>query len=558
MNTPPSTYRILVIDDTPSIHDDFGKILTPDTGPEDSGALVDSLAFSIFGRTNPVGPAPTKFTLDSAMQGEEGLACVVDALAQDWPYAVAFVDMRMPPGWDGLDTIHHLWATDPQLQIVICTAYSDHSWAAISERIGHSDNLLILKKPFDHIEVLQLAHALCRKWQLARDNTEHLRRLDKLVYQRTCQLDEAEERFTKAFNASPLAQAIVDLEQVRFLNINTTFEKQFGVSRSSLAALPARIICPELDQVGWDALVDRLRSGQPVDEQPFTCKNPEGKMRQMRRSARAVVITARTCAIVVIRDVTEQLATEQQLRQSQKLEAVGQLTAGIAHDFNNLLTVIHNCTTELLLDRPDPETQKAIEPIQAAAMGAARLIRQLLIFGRREVVQLKTLDLRAVFDGLRAFLRQLIDSHIAIEWVIPEQLPLIVADPANLEQIVVNLVVNARDAMPDGGRIRIEAAPCQIDAAAATRHPEAKPGRYIEIQVSDTGAGIPPELQSRIFEPFFTTKEMGKGTGLGLSTVYSLVKQHGGWIEVRSLPGAGTTFSIYHPVAAPPDARPAL
>ena len=552
MNTPASTFRILVIDDTPSIHDDFRKILTPDIAPTDGGARIHSLASAIFGHTNPA-PVPIRFTVDSAMQGEEGLARVIDALAQNQPYAVAFVDMRIPPGWDGLETIRHLWATDPQLQIVICTAYSDHSWSAISERLGQSDNLLILKKPFDHIEALQLAHSLSRKWQLAHDNAENLRRLDDLVRERTYQLDEAEERFTEAFNANPLAQAIVDLDDALFLSINTAFEKQFCVSRAELSAFSPQTVFPSLDATRWIDIANHLRAGQLIDEHPFIAKNGQGQERHMRFSARAVPITAHACAIVVMRDVTEQLATEQQLRQSQKLEAVGQLTAGIAHDFNNLLTVIHSYTAELLIDHADPRTREMLEPVQTAAMRAASLIRQLLIFSRKEVVQPQTLDLNGIFKGLHSLLRRLIGSNIAIEWTTPDVLPLIIADPASLEQIIVNLVVNARDAMPNGGRILIEAAPCVIDATTAARHPDAKPGHYIETTISDTGTGISPEILSRIFEPFFTTKEAGNGTGLGLSTVYSIVKQHGGWIQVRSRPGYGTTFTFYHPVAPSPN-----
>jgi len=553
MSAPASTYRILVIDDTPSIHEDFKKILTPDAGPQDRSALVDSLASTIFGHASPAEPAPIRFSLDSAMQGEEGLAHVINAVAQERPYAVAFVDMRMPPGWDGLETISHLWVTDPRLQIVICTAYSDHSWSAISERIGPSDNLLILKKPFDHIEVLQLAHSLSRKWQLARDNTEHLRRLDNLVSERTCQRDESERRFTEAFNASPLAQAILDVERARFLDVNATFERQFGVSRCSLETLSPQVICPELDQAGWTALADRLRSGQPVDEHPFTSKDAQGKARHMRCSARVVAIGERLCAIVVIRDVTEQLAIEQQLRQSQKLEALGQLTAGIAHDFNNLLTVIHSYTSEVLADGSDPQTQKMLEPVLSAATRATSLVRQLLIFGRKEIVRPQALELCAVFNGMRSLLRRLIGSHIDIEWDIPDYLPLVAGDPTSIEQIIFNLAVNARDAMPNGGRILIEVALCEIDAQTAAGRSEAKPGRYVRVQVSDTGTGIPPEILPRIFEPFFTTKEPGKGTGLGLATVYSVVKQHGGWIEVRSLPGTGSTFAFYHPVLVAAD-----
>jgi PAS domain S-box-containing protein len=551
MNKPAVNYRILVIDDTPSIHDDFRKILTPSTAENDGRERVHSLASAIFGHTDPV-PAPVRFTVDSAMQGEEGLALVIDALAQNQPYAVAFVDMRIPPGWDGLETIRHLWATDPRLQIVICTAYSDHSWATISARLGPSDNLLILKKPFDHIEALQLAHSLSRKWQLAQDNAENLRQLDALLRERTYQRDVAEERFTEAFNASPLPQAIVDLDESRFLSINTAFELQFGVSRSDLSAFSPQTICPAFDETGWGLLVDKLRSGQLVDEHPFTSKNSQGQECHMRCSARAVPITAHSCAIVVIRDVTEQLATEQQLRQSQKLEAVGQLTTGIAHDFNNLLTVIHSYTSELLAVRSDAQTREMLEPVQTAAMRAASLIRQLLIFSRKEVAQPQTLDLCVLLNGLRSLLSRLIDSNIAIEWSTSNPLPPVIADPSGFEQIVVNLVVNARDAMPNGGQIRIEATSCLIDDATAARQPGARPGHFIEIKISDTGTGIPADLLPRIFEPFFTTKEAGKGTGLGLSTVYSIVKQHGGWIQVSSQPGIGTTFTFYHPVALLP------
>jgi len=550
MNTPVAHHRILVIDDTPSIHEDFRKILVPASTVTEDSIRLSHLADAIFGQANPA-PAPVKFTLDCALQGEEGLARVIDALAQNQPYALAFVDMRIPPGWDGLETIRHLWATDPALQVVICTAYSDHTWSAISESVGHTDNLLILKKPFDPVEVLQLTHALTRKWQLARDNIEHLRQLDNLVTERTHQLDEAEARFTEAFNASPLAQAILDLDDNRFLDLNTAFENQFNLPLASLASLTPGVIPPDFDLDAWTGLLALLQSGQPADEHPLTARNARGKERHLRCSARTIALTttAHTCAILVLRDITEQLETEQQLRQSQKLEAIGQLTAGIAHDFNNLLTVIHSYTSELLIDHSDPKTRAMLEPVQTAAMRAASLIRQLLIFSRKENIQLQNLDLNTLFTGLHALLRRLIDAHITLEWAIPPQLPRIIADPGSLEQIIVNLIVNARDAMPNGGRVRIEATPCEI-LASKLPHPEAKPGHYIAISIADTGTGIPPEVLPRIFEPFFTTKSAGKGTGLGLSTVYSIVKQHGGWIQVRSQPNTGTTFTFYHPVAS--------
>ncbi|MFT3782274.1 MAG: response regulator [Nibricoccus sp.] len=547
-------YRVLVIDDTPSIHEDFRKILAPGSN---STNRINSLVSAIFGAPPPKEPSGgSTFTVDSATQGEEGLAMVIDALARRQPYAVAFVDMRIPPGWDGLETIRHIWATDPHIQIVICTAYSDHSWAAISQRVGQSDNLLILKKPFDQIEVLQLAHALSRKWQLAQDNAEHVQRLDELVRRRTYQLDEAEERFIEAFNASPLAQAIVNLEESRFLNVNKVFEAQFSITAADLPKLTAEQVFSGLGRDKWDDLVLQLRAGKPIDEHPFAWRNTAGRECQLRLSARSIPMTARPSAIVVLRDVTTQIETEQQLRQSQKLEAVGQLSAGIAHDFNNLLTVIQCYISELLAAHTDQPTRQMLEPVQTAASRASSLVRQLLIFSRKEVVRPERLELSIIVAGLQSLIRRLIGTNIAIDWFIPPGLPSIEADPANLEQIIVNLVVNARDAMPNGGRITITASRVEIDATSTASNPEASPGCYVVLKVTDTGTGIPPEVLPRIYEPFFTTKAVGKGTGLGLSTVYSLVKQHGGWIQAESTVGKGTSFTIYHPAAKAPAPNP--
>lgn len=214
--TPPGAFRILVIDDTPTIHEDFKKILTPAATPTPE---VDALAASIFGKASPT-PPPVRFELDSAAQGQTGLALVQDALADGRPYAMAFVDMRMPPGWDGLETIRHLWAADPYLQVVLCTAYSDHSWATITDRLGQSDNLLILKKPFDNVEVLQITHSLTRKWGLAREVETHVAGLYDLLRTRTAELRRSEERFTSVFEASPLAQAIVSLDNPVAITVN--------------------------------------------------------------------------------------------------------------------------------------------------------------------------------------------------------------------------------------------------------------------------------------------------------------------------------------------------
>ena len=548
MKTHADPFRILIIDDTPTIHDDFRKILTPlvQTNPQ-----VDTLAAAIFGHADPTTPA-VRFELESAVQGQTGLALVQDALAEGRPYALAFVDMRMPPGWDGLETIRRLWAVDPQLQVVICTAYSDHSWSAITERLGKSDNLLILKKPFDNVEVLQLAHALTRKWRLARDIEAHVSGLDDLLCARTEELRRAEEGFTTAFEASPLAQALVSLDNPKVIAINGAFEKTMALKRSEAIGLTPDSFGRGFDPTRWKNLLAHLAGGGSIDDHACIYHPTPGVTREMRCSARPLIIRGEAHSIWVLRDVTEQIETERQLRQSQKMEAIGQLAAGVAHDFNNLLTVIQGYTSELLAQNNDPNTRDMIEPVQAAATRAANLTRQLLIFSRKEVAQPQQLNLMVVFKELRPMLRRLIGTHIDVQWNVPEKLAPIMADPANFEQIVVNLVINARDALPDGGRIEIAARNCTLEAGAAALDPDARPGNYVEVSVIDNGTGIRAEILSRIFEPFFTTKEAGKGTGLGLSTVHSITRQQGGWIQVKSEVGKGTTFTVYHPVIESP------
>ncbi len=249
-------------------------------------------------------------------------------------------------------------------------------------------------------------------------------------------------------------------------------------------------------------------------------------------------------------DITQQLSLEEQLRQSQKMESVGQLAAGVAHDFNNMLTIIQGHSSSLLAKPGLPS--EMLDPVQAvyfAAERAAGLTRQLLMFSRKNVMQLQPLDLRETVGNMSKMLQRLIGETVALDFHPPEALPLVPADTGMVEQVVMNLSVNARDAMPKGGKLIVGIEAVTLDTNYVELHPEARAGSFVRVRVADTGCGMDATTMTRIFEPFFTTKEVGKGTGLGLATVYGIVKQHYGWVEVNSELGKGTTFDVFFPAS---------
>ena len=734
--------RVLIIDDTRAIHEDFRKILsaTPRPALEDlEAALFDSSA----------SPCPrSQFILDSAYQGAEGLALVERALQEGRRYALAFVDVRMPPGWDGIETTARLWAADPDLQVVICTAYSDYPWEEMARRLGQTDNLLLLKKPFDQAEVVQIAHALTRKWFLLQQSKWRLEDLDRTVARRTQALRSANEQLLAEVSQRKSSEAR--------LAAFAALGKRLSAAQSTKEA--AQLIVEVADQLlGWDACLCNLYlpgqdlltpvlvmdevNGQRVecadlaseyrqtdltrraiqeggllvlrdqpqtmrpDSRPFgDCSRPSASllfvpirdgpeaigvlsiqsytphaydqssletlqaladhcggalarnkaqealriseehfrsvwersqdgMRLTDREGRMLAVNEAYCKLVklprekllgqlfsitykshgpkdglelyhrrfdasqilpritarvrfwneeeveleisssfielgrqgkmvlsIFRDVTERKHLEQQLRQSQKMEAIGQLAGGVAHDFNNLLAVIRG-NTELVLMQQAPLPEPAGECLQqvvTAADRAAMLTRQLLAFSRKQVMQSQPLNLNDVIGNFSKMLKRIIGEDIQLQCHYAARLPLVRADAAMLEQVLVNLVVNARDAMPKGGQLVVTTEGATLDTAYVKSHPEARPGEFVALGVSDTGTGIKPEHLPHIFEPFFTTKEVGKGTGLGLATVYGIAQQHGGWVEVTSAPQAGSTFKLLLPAleSAPAAAAP--
>ena len=457
--------RILLVDDTAAIHEDFRKILTPHatTSPK-----LTATEAALFGESSRL--ESTVFELDSAYQGQEALAKLQAALLAGRPYAMAFVDMRMPPGWDGVQTIERLWRVDPRLQVVICTAFSDHSWEDVQGRLETSDRLLILKKPFDAIEVRQLAHALTTKWQMTQQAALQMSALEEAVRERTLELTRANQ------------------------------------------ALQAQI------------------------------------------------------------DEREQL--EDQLVQSEKLASLGELAAGIAHEINNPMGYV-SCNVGMLDGYLTQlfDVLAAYEQAEAsiAAPEVASRLKDLreavgLDFLRDDIPELMReskegiVRVRQIVQDLKDFSRadsnqdwQLANLHQGIDStlnvvasevkykadVVREygEIPDIECLPSQLNQVVMNLVVNAAHAMG-------EQRGC-ITVRTGTE------GDRVWLEVADNGSGIGPETMKRIFEPFFTTKPVGKGTGLGLSVSYGIVQKHHGRIEVRSVIGEGSTFRVTLPVRKP-------
>ncbi|HEX7127012.1 MAG TPA: PAS domain S-box protein [Thermodesulfobacteriota bacterium] len=301
----------------------------------------------------------------------------------------------------------------------------------------------------------------------------------------------------------------------------------------------------------FDEILESPGAARTVE---FRCRHKDGSWRALASHATNRLLHPSVGGIVVnTRDLTESRALEAQLRQSQKMEAVGRLAGGVAHDFNNLLTGIKGYVAFLLADLPEGDARRAdVREIEKAADRAASLTRQLLAFSRKQVLQPRIIDLNATILDLRRMLQRLIGEDVEVVLHLDPDLGSIEADPGQIEQVLMNLAINGRDAMPTGGRLAISTSEVELDDAEARHVGVPRPGRYVLLAVADTGAGIPPDAIPFVFEPFFTTKEPGKGTGLGLSTVYGIVTQSGGGVTVDSRPGHGATFRIYLPrIAAP-------
>jgi two-component system cell cycle sensor histidine kinase/response regulator CckA len=354
-------------------------------------------------------------------------------------------------------------------------------------------------------------------------------------------LRQSEERYRELFENARDMVFTLDFEG-RFTAINRAGE---GITGFRRAELLGRSMQELLGDDCFNPITDE--DGTSAYECEFVAR--DGRRVALEVASRPIRVGGEAVGIQgVARDVSERRALEEQLRQAQKMEAVGQLAGGVAHDFNNLLTAISGYSEFALgrLDDSDPKLRSNITEIKRSAARASALTRQLLAFSRKQILQPRLLRPDELVGGLDDLLRRLIGTHIEVLTVSRPGLGLVRADPGQLEQVVVNLVVNARDAMPDGGRLTIETANVDLDEADARAH-DTVLGSYVMLAVHDTGSGIEGATLQRIFEPFFTTKEQGKGTGLGLATVYGIVQQSGGFVTVESEVGRGSTFCVHLP-----------
>lgn len=402
----------------------------------------------------------------------------------------------------------------------------------------------------------------------ARDESDALRLKLETAYQRVqreaterSQVQEAlrrsEERFSKAFRASPVPLAILTRNSRVFVDVNDRFAELAGRKREQIIG-EAVFALPVWSLSETRARVEQvMANGQALRNWECRIIRSADQPQTALLSAEAFMLGSEPCVLLMTEDISERVNLETQLRQAQKMEAIGQLASGVAHDFNNLLTIIQGYTQIVLaMQSTGAVVRDALEKVTGATQRAAQLTGQLLTFSRKQVAQLKSLDLNQVITNVSTMLRPLLGENIKLNWQPNHCLPQVQADSGMLEQVMVNLAVNARDAMTNGGELVISTFVCDIDASYLQYHPQASAGQFVCLQVSDSGCGMEAAILERIFEPFFTTKDVGKGTGLGLATVYAIVKQHRGWIEVASQVGVGTTFKVYLPAAVAESGNP--
>jgi len=488
------------------------------------------------------------FVVHEAENGERGLQ-VFEEIRPD----LVMVDLRMP-GIDGLEVLRRVQSISPDTPLIVISGTGVIDDAIEALRCGAWDYLL---KPIADLNVLLHAvNTTLERARLIKENRQHQQSLEDEVKRRTNEIEAAyqskqisDAKFIRIFEASPDTIMISRASDGIVIDVNPTFTRIFGYTREEALGKTTS------DLKVWNCEADRLRlrdtlipNGEAVNLD-MTFRTKDGTPVSCLYSGRTFDMNGETCIIGVVRDLTAQRQLESQLIQAQKMESVGRLAGGVAHDFNNLLTPILGYTELVMsaLDENDPQLAHLRE-VHRAAENAKNLTRQLLAFGRKQLMQMRPLNLNEVVRDFGKIIRRTVREDVLIETNFCDDMGTIRGDQSQLEQILMNLAVNAQDAMPTGGTLSISTELAEIGKDACYSNPHLQPGDYAVLRIGDTGCGMSPEIRRQIFEPFFTTKEAGKGTGLGLSTVYGIARQHEGYVSVESEPGSGTTFKIYLPL----------
>jgi PAS domain S-box-containing protein len=446
--------------------------------------------------------------------------------------------------------------------------------ASISQQVSQNKNYGLRAPPAGNDEAGQLVTAFNHMLEAVQSRDAELERgratLEQRVQERTAELQReiierrqieeelrlSEQRFAQIFRASPLPIILRGLENHRVVEVNQSFLQLFGYTREEVLGRTIEELGLNANPAQIKELTEIVKKKGRLRELDIQWRGKGGRAGTGRLFAEVIEWVKEPCLMVMVYDTTQQTKMEHQLRHAQKMEAVGQLAAGVAHDFNNILTIIQ-ANASLGLGEPnlDPVIKDCLEQISIAADRAAALTRQLLAFSRKQSMQTREVDLNQLLVDYVRMLQRVVTEKTNVQFNLTPEVPPILADPTMVEQVLTNLALNARDAMPQGGTLTITTEEVEFDQNFAQHHPRARAGRFVRMQVADTGVGITPELLPRIFDPFFTTKDVGKGSGLGLAAVYGILDLHGGWVEVESEVGRGTTFSVFWPVATSPQGQ---
>jgi PAS domain S-box-containing protein len=550
-------HRILVIDDNKAIHDDLRKILLGEVKTQEYLQEDEALLFGV--EAMPI----TKFEIDSAYQGQEGLAMLEQSLAEGRPYALAFVDIRMPPGWDGVETITHLWKVYPNLQTVVCTAYSDYSWNDIQRRLGQAENLLILKKPFDNIEVIQLAHALTRKWLVSSQAQARLEDLDLMVALRTAELEAANTRirqqfdeksaaevaFRTVFESSPIGIMLLDLNGC-CVDANRAMAELIGRPKTSA-------IGSDPVELGWiaggedyGAIQGTLDQGRGIDSQEVTYWNPVLGQRTGLLWARRVEIGGTGYSLFFVLDISERKQMEEELVRARlgadaAAEAKSQFLANMSHEIRTPLNGILGLSSLLEEESIPDDLRPLMDLIRTSGDVLRRVLDDVLDFSKIDSGRLELedepFDPRACMQwSFGLFCKAAAVKNIECRLRLDDRLPARVSgDETRLRQVMANLMSNAVKFTHQGS----------IDMEAELFETEPQNGKHrIRISVRDTGIGIPEDRIGRLFQSFSqvdaSTNRCYGGTGLGLAISKRLVEMMGGEILVQSRVGEGTRFEF--------------